>query len=62
MRDMSIKSYKVVVQRLPEDLTRLVQDMIEDGWQPYGSPQLMMIAKDKGTIERYCQAMVKYEA
>jgi hypothetical protein len=55
---MKIKQYVMVVNGDPNRMAKEVQDSIETGWQPYGSP--MAVSQTDDYIWHY-QALVKYE-
>lgn len=53
---MKIVAYKVVVGPVRE-MNAVINERLNEGWQPYGSPQFVML---KAT-ECVMQTMVKYE-
>jgi hypothetical protein len=50
----SIKQYKTVSTPLVHELDAIVNDLIKDGFQPYGSPY--SVCQDNTPV--FCQAMV----
>lgn len=57
---MKIIKYKVIDQNLLLEITNVVQYMIEQGWQPYGSISCFSSGYNQSDVH-YVQAMVKYE-
>ena len=56
---MKIKEYRILSDANENDLTKLVNAFIDEGWQPYGSLCVMGDANEH--IYMHTQAMVKYE-
>ena len=53
MKDSKITRYMIVSKTYPSDVVLAVNDYIDEGWQPLGSP----MTEGNGVI----QAVVKYE-
>lgn len=57
-----IRQYKILEAPNCGLLTKYVNQRIEKGWRPYGSPYVITFKDDGGIVHRHYQAMVTYNA
>jgi hypothetical protein len=56
---MKITSYKIVEEYFIENLENIVNQLILDGWQPYGNMIVSVLTNNNSIV--YTQAMIKLE-
>ena len=56
--DKKIKKYEIISGHDEEELTKMVNDHISEGWQPYGSPYAIINRLGDLAV---MQAVVKYD-
>jgi hypothetical protein len=54
----SIKQYRTVSTPLRDELDSIINDLLKEGFQPYGSPYA--VTQDHSQV--FCQAMVSFSA
>lgn len=59
---MKIIAHRIIKEENIEKLSSKLNEMMEDGWEPFGGPVLEMITPEDSTnYSNLRQAMVKYE-
>jgi hypothetical protein len=56
----NIEEYKLISSHSPQEMISEVNKMISDGWQPFGSPQVVAPVLNETPAPLYSQAMVRY--
>ena len=58
--EFKIIKYEMVCHAITEDFLFMVNSLLKEGYQPYGSP-FSVSDEELQPIDCFCQAMVKYE-
>jgi hypothetical protein len=56
---MAIQQYKTVIADEADSLDKKIAKLIQEGFQPYGSPYYCASTEGRKVSFPYCQAMVK---